>query len=310
MATPDWHFPAVQPLARTGFTASRLGIGDVADRAVPFEQCVATVRRAMDAGLNVIDTAPGYEDGYSERIVGEAVRGRREQVFVITKVDHPDRPVAPQVHESLERLALGRVDCLLFHGVSTLKAWEALLAPDGPMDQLDVCRKAGATRFTGISSHHPDVLRAAVLSSRCDLLMFPVSAAGDLRYVTDVLPMARQHGVATIGFKVFGAGKLLTDTEGYGRPLAARPRGKVSSGGAGGQPRLPCLPVDACVRYALTCNPDVALLGLSFPCEQDAAFKAAASFTPMPEAEMAETRELAAKALAAKGAQWWNPSPL
>ncbi len=52
-------------LGRTGFTASLLGLGDLADRSVPLEQCAATLRRALDAGLNVIDTAPAYEDGYS-----------------------------------------------------------------------------------------------------------------------------------------------------------------------------------------------------------------------------------------------------
>ena len=62
-----------RPLGRTGFVATILGIGDIADRSVPLATCVATVRRAMDAGLNVIDTAPGYEDGYSEQIVGEAL---------------------------------------------------------------------------------------------------------------------------------------------------------------------------------------------------------------------------------------------
>ena len=65
-------------LGSTGFKASILGIGDLADRAVPLEKCVATIYRAMDAGLNLIDTAPGYEDGYSEAIVGTALRGRRE----------------------------------------------------------------------------------------------------------------------------------------------------------------------------------------------------------------------------------------
>ena len=58
--------PQRRILGSTGFKASILGIGDLADRAVPLEQCVATIRRAMDAGLNLIDTAPGYEDGYSE----------------------------------------------------------------------------------------------------------------------------------------------------------------------------------------------------------------------------------------------------
>ena len=81
-----------------------LGIGDLADRSVPIEQCVATVRRALDAGLNLIDTAPGYEDGYSEQIVGAALKGRRDGIFVIDKIDDHDAPVAPQVAASVERL--------------------------------------------------------------------------------------------------------------------------------------------------------------------------------------------------------------
>src|ERR1035437_2211975 len=63
-------------LGSTGFNATVLGIGDLADRSVPLAKGVATIHRAMDFGLNLIDTAPGYEDGYSEAIVGAALRGR------------------------------------------------------------------------------------------------------------------------------------------------------------------------------------------------------------------------------------------
>ena len=86
-------------LGSTGFEASIVGIGDLDDRSVPLEQSVATMHRAMDFGLNVIDTAPSYEDGYSEAIVGAALQGRREGMFVIDKIDHLDQPVNPQVEE-------------------------------------------------------------------------------------------------------------------------------------------------------------------------------------------------------------------
>ncbi|MFY0570849.1 aldo/keto reductase [Archangium lansingense] len=98
------RFQARRQLGRTGFQATRVGMGDLADRSVPLAQCVATLHRAMDAGLNVIDTAPSYEDGYSEQIVGEALRGRREGMFVIDKVDFLDQPVTPQVEVVLPRL--------------------------------------------------------------------------------------------------------------------------------------------------------------------------------------------------------------
>lgn len=297
-------------LGRTGFVATVLGIGDLADRAVPLEQCAATAARALEAGLNVIDTAPSYEDGYSEQIVGQALRGRRDGVFVIDKIDHHDQPVGPQVEASLERLGLDAVDAFVFHAVSTMDGWRRIAAAGGPMDELEACRQAGRCRFRGISSHHPDVLCAAIESGTCDVVLFAVGPFVDRRYVTEILPLAAACGVGTVCFKTFGAGKLVCDTEGYGRPLTQRPRGKLSSGGGeseSGGAALPRLTAEECVRYTLTCDPDVALLGMSFPNEQDAAFAAARAFEPFSGERMAEIERRAAEAVAGKGPCWWNP---
>jgi aryl-alcohol dehydrogenase-like predicted oxidoreductase len=71
---------------------------------VPLETCVKTLRRALDAGLNVVDTAPGYEDGYSEQIVGQALKeagALRDRLFVIDKIDLLDELVTPQAEASL-----------------------------------------------------------------------------------------------------------------------------------------------------------------------------------------------------------------
>jgi aryl-alcohol dehydrogenase-like predicted oxidoreductase len=305
----DHMFWPRRELGKTGFKATILGIGDLADREVPIEECVATVGRALDAGLNVIDTAPCYEDGYSEEIVGRALEGRRGGVFVIDKIDHLDRPVAEQTEESLARLRMDSTDAFVFHGPSTGEAWDAISRPGGRMEELAECVREGKCRFKGISSHSPDVLREAVRSGRCDVVLFPVGPYVDGRYIDDVLPLARERRVGTVCFKAFGAGKLLGDTEGYGRPLRERPRGKLSSGGEDveGEPGLPHLTVKECVRYALSCDPDVALLGLSFPNEQDAAFEAAAAFTPMTPSEMADCRRRASEAVRGKGCCWWNP---
>jgi len=301
-------FSPRRALGRTGFVATRLGAGDLADRNVPIEDCVTTLARALDAGLNVVDTAPAYEDGYSEQIVGRALRGRRESVFLIDKIDHLREPVAPQVAGSLERLSLPRVDLFVFHACSTLEDWAEVAAPGGGFDQLRDEIAAGRARFAGISSHHPDVLRAALDTGRCDVVMFPVGPFVDRRYESEILPLARAKGVGTVCFKTFGAGKLLGDTEGYSRPLQARPRGKLSSGGADdGAPRLPRLGVEECVRYTLTLDPDVALLGLSFPNEQDAAFAAAAAFEPLTAEGLGDVRRRAGEAIRGKGACWWNP---
>lgn len=310
MAASGAPFTPRRELGSTGFQATILGIGDLADRGVPIEQCVATVHRAMDAGLNVIDTAPGYESGYGEEIVGLALRGRRGGMFLIDKIDHADHPVEAQAHQSLGRLSLDAVDLFLFHGVSSLETWELLVRDGGGLDQLDACRRKGMCRFVGVSSHSPDVLRLAVDSGRCDVLMFAVGAHAHPRFVTEILPLTRERGIGSVCFKTFGAGKLLCDTEGYSRPLTRRPRGKVSSGGVDvAQSVLLRLTPEECVRYTLSCDPDVALLGLSFPNEQDAAFAAARAFQPFGPREMEELRARALEAVRHKGPCWWNPPP-
>jgi aryl-alcohol dehydrogenase-like predicted oxidoreductase len=298
-------------LGSTGFDASVLGIGDLADRAVPMETCVATIRRSMDFGLNLIDTAPSYEDGYSEAIVGTALRGRRQGVFVIDKIDELDKPVGPQVDASLKALGLDMVELFVFHAVSEPARWKELAAPGGGMEQLGRELKAGKVRFRGISSHHPEVLRQALESGLCNVVMFPVGPFCDRRYIEEILPLARQKGVGTVCFKTFGAGKLLGDTSGYNRPLEPRPRGKFSSGGkeSGAAPGLPRLTVAECLHYTLTIGPDVALLGLSFPNEQDAAFEALGSFRSLTQEQMEKTRRRAAQAIKGKGPCWWNPAP-
>jgi aryl-alcohol dehydrogenase-like predicted oxidoreductase len=266
----------------------------------------------------VIDTAPNYEDGFSEQVVGAAVRDVRDRMFVIDKVDELDAPVRPQVDASLARLGLAHADAFVFHNLSSMETFERLAAPGGGFDQLGDCIAAGVARFRGISSHSPEVLRAAIEADLCDVVMFAVGPFVDPRYVRDILPLARERGVGTVCFKTFGAGKLLGDTAGYNQPLQLRPRGKRSSGGtsdavatpalsaANGMPRLT---VDECLHYTLTLDPDVALLGMSFLNEQDEAFAAARRFRPLAPREMDGVRERALEARRDKGPCWWNPDP-
>lgn len=304
------RFEARRELGCTGFIATALGIGDVADRNVPFETCVATVRRAIEAGLNVIDTAPGYEDGYSEQIVGESIKGFRDRLFVIDKIDELNDPVEPQIDASLQRLRLDHTDAFVFHNLSSMETFKALAQPGGGFDQLGACIKSGKTRFRGISSHNPEVLHTAISDGLCDLVMFPVGPFVDARYILEILPLAKAHKVGTVCFKTFGAGKLLGDTSGYNQRLQLRPRGKLSSGGSDPEAAvLPRLSVSECLHYSLTLDPDVALLGLSFPNEQDAAFEAASIFQPLSPEQLKDIRHRAVAARREKGPCWWNPNP-
>jgi aryl-alcohol dehydrogenase-like predicted oxidoreductase len=276
------RFAPRRPLGRTGFVATALGLGDLADRAAGVDSCVAALRHGLDAGVNLVDTAPSYEDGFSEEVVGKALAGRRSGVFVIDKIDHFDRPVADQVAGSVSRLGFSP-DAFVFHGVSDMNTYRNL-----PLHDL-----ANHVRFRGVSSHHPHVVRAAIEDDRCDLVMFAVGPFVDARYL-ELVKLAREKGVATVCFKTFGAGKLLSDTEGYGKP--ATPIGS------------PVLTVEECVHYSMTIDPDVALLGLSNESEMDVAFAAAERFVPMSEEAMEATRHRAKASVVGKGKIWWDPA--
>lgn len=296
-------------LGKTGVQVSVIGAGDLADRTLPLGECVATLQRAMSLGVNVIDTAPGYEDGYSEEVVGAAIKGRRDELFVITKIDDFDRPVYTQLTESLARLDCDVVDGYVFHGLSDMEMYHHLNRSGGEFDELFDLKARGLVRFGGISSHHPEVLRQAIIDGRCDIAMFPIGAFVDRRYIDETLPLCRAHGVGSICFKTFGAGKLVTDTEGYGRPVVQRPRGKLSTGGIDAPLSDTLLTVAECVHYTLTVNPDVALLGMSFVNEQKQAFAALESFLPLDEVQMRQIEARAVLARAGKGPCWWNPDP-
>lgn len=297
-------------LAETGFSASRIGAGDLADRSLGLSECVATLTRALDAGINVVDTAPSYEAGFSEQIVGAALRQRRAEVFVIDKIDEFERTVTSQLAESLQRLGFDYLDAYVFHGLSDMAMYQHLTQPEGAFAELRALKQRGVVRNMGISSHHPEVLRQAMIDGWCDVVMFPIGPFVDARYITETLPLSRELGVASICFKTFGAGKLVADTAGYGVALQQRPRGKLSSGGVDYAQTGVNLTPQECVHYTLTIDPDVALLGMSFANEQDAVFTAYESFVPLNPVQCADMQSRARLARAGKGPCWWNPDPL
>lgn len=193
--------------------------------------------------------------------------------------------IEPQIDASVARLGFVP-DAFVFHAVSRMEDWSAI------SESLD--RLTTKVRFRGVSSHHPDVVRAAIESGRCDLVMFAVGPLVHARYTEELLPLARARGVGTVCFKTFGAGKLVADTEGYGRP-------SVNGG-------LPRLTIEECMHATLTLDPDVALVGLSTPEEQDAAFAAAESFRPLSLEALADVRRRAAVAAEGKGRLHWDPA--
>ena len=148
---------------RTEATVSRLGYGGAAigltnylehfDAQARRAASIATVRQAADAGVTYFDTAPGYGNGLSEEIFGEALEGRAG-ITIATKVKaEPGIDVRASLEASLARLRRPRIDLLQIHGTSIdAETCRAILAPGGMAEQMRALREEGLIAAVGFTS--------------------------------------------------------------------------------------------------------------------------------------------------------------
>ena len=193
-------------LGKTGLEVSRVGIGGIPIQRPPEDEAIEVIRRALDLGVNLIDTSIGYGD--SEERIGKAIAGRREQVIIATKGRWKDKATALEnIEQSLKRLNTDYIDLWQFHGVNTLEGYEGVLGPGGAMEGAQEARQAGKIRHIGMSSHSPDVTKEAVASGRFETIQFPFNfVAREL--AEELAPLARKHNVGFIAMKPFAGGVL------------------------------------------------------------------------------------------------------
>ncbi len=203
-----------RPLGRTGWKASVLTMGGVKwDSHIPEPQAIELIHRAMELGVNTFDTAHAYANGQSEVRLGKALAGRRQGLWVSTKTDSRSYDGArKQMDLSLKRLQMDHVDLMLMHGIGDDTDYAAASSPDGVLKALDEYRKAGHIRFIGVSGHHwkHNMLRI-VQEYPFDAILVPVglfNLAYDYSYFQKIIPLARAKGMAVMGMKVFGAGRV------------------------------------------------------------------------------------------------------
>ena len=212
-------------LGNTGVEISKISLGTgFFGGAIPEAECLRILTRALDLGINVIDTAEKYlrpTPGASETTLGRILRGRRDEVFLATEVDPTgDRSGEPSgcglsramvisaVESSLRRLQTDCVDLVYAHAPDpgtplsdTLSAFDHLI-------------KAGKIRHAGLSNH-PAPLVAEALSVADRLDFRPVVATQDLynlmerRNEAELYPLCRRRGLATFAYAPL-AGGLLT----------------------------------------------------------------------------------------------------
>jgi aryl-alcohol dehydrogenase-like predicted oxidoreductase len=211
-------------LGRDGPEVTALGLGSwaLAGRyrygwgAVDDDESVAVIRRAVEDGVNWVDTAPTYGDGHSEEVVGRALEPFRvgEEVLVFTKCGRPWRDgevyfdlrpdsIRAEIEASLRRLRVERIDLYQFHwpdyatGTPVEESWGTMV------DLVD----EGKVRWLGVCNFDVPRLEACESIRHVDSLQPPLSLLN--RHARrELVPWAREHGTGVIAYSPMGSGLL------------------------------------------------------------------------------------------------------
>jgi aryl-alcohol dehydrogenase-like predicted oxidoreductase len=197
---PEGEIMEMRAFGKTDMQVTVLGFGgaEIGYEKAPQETVSELLNSALDAGLNVIDTAECYHN--SEELIGQAIAERRKDFHLFTKCGHPEGPssedwrpdsLIASIHRSLRRLKTDHVDLVQLHSCS-----EAELRKGDVITALQKARDQGCTRYIGYSGDSKAALYA-VQCGKFDTLQISVSIA-DQEAIQQILPLAREHHMGVI----------------------------------------------------------------------------------------------------------------
>lgn len=185
-----------------------------ADRA----SAIAALRLGLDRGMTHVDTAELYGSGAVEAIVGEAIRGRRDEVFLVSKVlpqNASKKGTIAACERSLARLGTDRLDGYLLH-------WRGPHPLDQTFAAFDELERTGKIRSFGVSNFDvADLDEALAITGEgriaCNQVLYHL---GERAIEHAVVPWCEAHGVAVVGYSPFGSGRFPGARTRGGRVLA------------------------------------------------------------------------------------------
>jgi D-threo-aldose 1-dehydrogenase len=311
---------------RTGLQVSELVFGGGWVGGILIHQDVETrhaaIERALDAGINWIDTAPSYGDGESERALGWLLQDVPDKPYLSTKVrldlsrlDDITGQVKQSVEESLSRLRCDSVELLQLHNpigpqtADQLIGVDQVLGQDGVADALDRMRELGLARFIGITAiGDTAACREVIASGRFDSAqvyynMLNPSAGQDMppawqgHDFRGLIAACKDHGMGVMNIRVLAAGVLASDQR-HGREVPMMAQAAIPTEEMRARAVWRRLDerygtrAQTAIRFALA-NPriDCVVVGLAELSHLEEAL-AAAEMGPLPDEALAELREV------------------
>jgi aryl-alcohol dehydrogenase-like predicted oxidoreductase len=266
-----------RPLGNTGFEVGLFSLGGQAALEIPGQEDLSDeiINRALDLGVNYIDTSAYYggsnnDKGLSERNIGRATASRRDLVCLATKTLARDYNGAMRdLEQSLVNLQTDHVDLWQVHNIRTTRDWTAVISSGGAFQAFQQAKSEGTARFIGVSGHYdPAPLATAITGREFDTVLMALNAA-DIHYksfITDALPLAVDRNMGIIAMKVPARGRLFAE-------------GRVTT-------------MEQALRYVLTLPISTAIIGCSSVEDVENNVELARNFTPYSEDEMRHLEDL------------------
>ncbi|MBZ6378112.1 aldo/keto reductase [Pacificimonas flava] len=180
---------------------------------VDFDEARRVMHRALDLGLDFLDTAEVYGPFANEEFVGETIRERRDDAFLATKfgfriedgkvagLDSRPAHIQEVCEASLRRLGTDRIDLFYQHRVDPAVPIEDV------METFAALKRAGKIRFAGLSEPGPETLKRAIAAGKVDAVQSEYSL-WERTVEDDILPLCREHGIAFVPYSPLGRGFL------------------------------------------------------------------------------------------------------
>jgi aryl-alcohol dehydrogenase-like predicted oxidoreductase len=268
-------------LGSTGVQVTILGLGgEGVLRTFGYErEAQAMVAAALEEGITYFESARAYSG--SEAYLGQALKGRRQDIFLTSKSHGRSREEAEEhLALTLRNLQTDYLDLWQVHDVRTTDDLKALTGPGGALEVFRWAKEEGYARFIGVTGHHdPDILRQALDLYEFDTVLLPVNPAEPRSQ--SFLPLAREaldRGLGVIGMKVLA-------------------RGLVA--------QLDLAPVGDYVRYALSQPVSLTVIGCDSPEHVRELTAAAREFQPMAPEDQRRLEE--AVIPFARGLMYYKP---
>ncbi len=281
----------MMPTRNLGKTGYRVGIFSLGCQAAVEQKgkediAEAILNRAIDLGVNYLDTAPVYGGGTSEINVGRVVKNRRKEVYLATKTHQRDYDGSMRLLEqSLKRFHTDHLDCWQLHNVQRKGQVDQIFAPNGAMKAMLQAREEGMTRFIGITGHYePTILAEALKQFDFDTILLAVNAADRHMhsFIDSILLTVMEKNMGIIGMKVATRGRMLSTWT--PPPLDKQPKRMAT--------KIPgTLTMKEALYYNFSLPVSTNVVGCDNPQQAEEDIKWASEFTPLTAKQMAKIEE-------------------